>query len=95
MFVLGEVQHPGRYTLDGPTTIMQALAIAGSWNVGSNIDQVVVLRRAEDWQLVATMLNLRDAVGGPKLLSSQRDLGQRFRLDYRATKENSALRQVD
>jgi polysaccharide export outer membrane protein len=64
VFVLGEVQHPGRYTLDGPTTIMQALAIAGSWNVGSNIDQVVVLRRTEDWQLVATMLNLRDAVLG-------------------------------
>jgi polysaccharide export outer membrane protein len=64
VFVLGEVQNPGRYTLDGPTTIMQALAIAGSWNVGSNIEQVVVLRRTEDWRLVATMLNLRDAVLG-------------------------------
>jgi polysaccharide export outer membrane protein len=64
VFVLGEVAHPGRYTLEGPTTIMQALAVAGSWNVGSNIDQVVVLRRTEDWCLVATMLNLRDAVLG-------------------------------
>jgi polysaccharide biosynthesis/export protein len=64
VFVLGEVAQPGRYTLEGPTTIMQALAIAGSWTVGSNIEQVVVLRRTEEWQLVATMLNLRDAVLG-------------------------------
>jgi polysaccharide export outer membrane protein len=64
VFVLGEVRSPGRYTLDGPTTVMQALALAGSWNVGANVEQVVVFRRGEDWRLLATVLNLRPALLG-------------------------------
>ena len=49
VYVLGEVKTPGRYPLDAPTTVMQALAMAGSWNNGANIKQIVVFRRAEDW----------------------------------------------
>jgi polysaccharide export outer membrane protein len=64
VFVQGEVKNPGRYPLDGPTTVMQSIAIAGGWNVGANIEQVVIFRRTEDWQLVATMLDLRQALLG-------------------------------
>lgn len=64
VFVVGEVALPGRYTLEGPTTVMQAIAMAGSWNVGANVCQVVVFRRAEDWRLMATMLDLRPALLG-------------------------------
>ena len=61
-YVLGEVRIPGRYVLDGPTTVMQAIAMAGSWNVGANLQQVVIFRRGEDWRLLATMVNLSDAL---------------------------------
>lgn len=64
VFVLGEVRIPGRFSLEGPTTVMQAIAMAGSWTVGANIDQVVILRRTEDWRLIATMLDLRQALLG-------------------------------
>lgn len=64
VFVLGEVRLPGRYTLEGPTTVMQALALAGSWNVGANLNQVVIFRRGENWQLMATMVDLRAALNG-------------------------------
>lgn len=64
VYVLGEVKNPGRYSLDAPTTIMQALAMAGSWNNGGNIHQIVVFRRAEDWRLIATVLDLRAALLG-------------------------------
>ncbi len=63
-YVLGEVKLPGRYSLDAPTTVMQAIAMAGSWNNGANIDQIVVFRRAEDWRLIATILDLRAALLG-------------------------------
>ncbi len=63
-FVLGEVSRPGRYVLEGPTTVMQAIALAGGWNVGANVNQVVIFRRAEDWRLMATMLELRPALLG-------------------------------
>lgn len=61
-YVLGEVRAPGRYTLEGPTTVMQAIALAGSWNVGANLRQVVVFRRGDDWRLMATMLDLQRAL---------------------------------
>ena len=64
IYVLGEVKTPGRFELTGPTTVMQALALAGSWNVGANLKQVVVFRRGDDWQLLATKLDIRGAVYG-------------------------------
>lgn len=64
VFVQGEVRNPGRYNMEGPTTVMQAITTAGGWNVGANIEQIVVFRRNEEWQLVATMLDLRQAFLG-------------------------------
>ena len=64
VYVLGEVRSPGRYTLEAPTTVMQAMAMAGSYNVGAHISSVVVFRRADDWRLIATVVNLRNALLG-------------------------------
>lgn len=64
VFVLGEVRSPGRYELQGPTTAMDALALAGGWNNGGNTRQIVVFRRAEDWRLLATKLDLSGALSG-------------------------------
>jgi len=64
VYVLGEVKLPGRFVLDGPTTIMQSIALAGGWNVGANTRQIVVFRRGDDWRLMATMLDLRGALYG-------------------------------
>ncbi len=66
VYVLGEVPRPGRFTLEGPTTVMQAIALAGSWNVGANLRQVVVFRRGDDWRLLATMLDLQGALYGKR-----------------------------
>jgi polysaccharide export outer membrane protein len=64
VYVLGEVRQPGRYALEAPTTVMQALAMAGSYNVGAHISSIVVFRRADDWRLIATIVNLRNAMLG-------------------------------
>ncbi len=66
VYVLGEVATPGRYPLQGPTTVMQAIALAGGWNIGGNLRQIVVFRRTEDWRLVATRLDLRGALLGKR-----------------------------
>jgi polysaccharide export outer membrane protein len=62
VYVLGEVYLPGRIRLEGPTTVMQALAAAGSWKVGANLRQVVVFRRGDDWRLMATRLDIHGAL---------------------------------
>lgn len=58
VYVVGEVRIPGRYSLEGPTTLMQAVALAGGWNVGGDLNQVVVFRRDENWQLMAVKLDV-------------------------------------
>lgn len=64
IYVMGEVGQPGRFELEGPTTVMQAIGMAGSWQPGANLRQVVVFRRGPDWRLMATMLDLRGALYG-------------------------------
>jgi polysaccharide biosynthesis/export protein len=59
VFLGGEVRAPGRYTLEGPTTVMQAIAQGGGWNNGGNLRQVVVFRRDENWCLKATKIDIR------------------------------------
>lgn len=66
VYVLGEVAQPGRFELSGPTTLMGAIAQAGSWNAGANLRQVVVFRRDACWRLVATMLDIRGALYGSR-----------------------------
>lgn len=64
VYVLGEVKNPGRYVLESPTTVMQAIALAGSWHYGGDISKVIVFRRADDWRLQATTLDLKAALLG-------------------------------
>ncbi len=66
IYVVGEVRLPGRYIMEGPTTVMQAISLAGSWNVGANLRQVVVFRRGDDWRLLGTVLDLGGALNGTK-----------------------------
>jgi len=64
VFMGGEVVAPGRYTLEGPTTVMQAISMAGGWNNGGNVRQVVVFRRDENWCLKATKIDVRAPLYG-------------------------------
>jgi polysaccharide export outer membrane protein len=64
VFVGGEVKTPNRYTLEGPTTATQAIALAGGWNIGANLHQVVVFRRDENWCLKAIKIDVRAPLYG-------------------------------
>jgi polysaccharide export outer membrane protein len=66
LYVIGEVRTPGRFDLTGPTTLMQAIALAGGWNNGGNLREIVVFRRAEDWRLIATRIDIRGALLGQR-----------------------------
>jgi len=64
VYVLGQVTRPGRYDLVGPTSVMQAIALAGGEVSGGNLRNVIVFRRAEDWRLMATKVDIRGAIYG-------------------------------
>ena len=66
IYVVGEVAQPGQFTLQQPTTIMGAIALAGGWNNGGNLREIVVFRRTEDWRLMATRIDIRGALLGKR-----------------------------
>ncbi|MEQ8789916.1 MAG: polysaccharide biosynthesis/export family protein [Pirellulaceae bacterium] len=66
VYVLGEVQIPNRYELTGPTTLMASISLAGGWNPGGNLREVVVFRRTEDWRLMATKIDIQGALWGKR-----------------------------
>jgi polysaccharide export outer membrane protein len=70
VYVVGEVRNPGRFDMAAPTTVMQAIALAGGWNNGGNLRQIVVFRRAEDWRLLATKIDIRGALYGERPIPS-------------------------
>jgi polysaccharide export outer membrane protein len=70
IYVLGEVERPGRFTLEAPTSVIQAIALAGSWRIGGNLKEVIVFRRDENWRLMATRVNVRPALYNSKCLEA-------------------------
>ena len=62
--VLGQVAVPDRIQLRGPTTVLGAIAAAGGHLPGGNLHQVVIFRRADDWRLISTVLDLNGAIRG-------------------------------
>ena len=64
IYVVGEVQQAGRFELTGPTTAMQAVALAGGFRFSGNIRQIVVFRRDQNWRLTATLLDLSGPLYG-------------------------------
>lgn len=65
IFVLGEVNLPGRYNLDNsPTTVLGAISLAGGHTTGANLRQVVIFRRGDNWELLSTLVDVRGAILG-------------------------------
>lgn len=64
IYVVGQVGQSGRFELTGPTTAMQAIALAQGFTPGGNMRQVIVFRRDANWQLIATKLDLNGALNG-------------------------------
>lgn len=66
VYVLGEVNTPGRYTLNGPTTAIQSIALAEGWRIGGNLRQIVVIRRDDNFRMIATKIDLAGALYGER-----------------------------
>jgi polysaccharide export outer membrane protein len=73
VYVMGEVTHPGTMDLHGPTTILQALAMAGGFKEFANTKDVKVLRPNGDRGVQTIKFNYKDVLNGdakPFLLRS-------------------------
>ncbi len=66
IYVVGEVDQPGQFELTGPTSAMQAIALAGGFNSSGNLRQIIVFRRDQNYKLMATKLDLAGALFGKR-----------------------------
>lgn len=66
VWIIGEVAAPSRIELSGPTTVTGGIASAGGWLPGANLRQIVIFRRADDWRIISTMLDLRGGLLGKR-----------------------------
>jgi polysaccharide export outer membrane protein len=58
IYVLGQVNEPGTYQVRRPTSVFEAIAMAGSITTAARLDSVIVFRQKDD-SLVATRLDLK------------------------------------
>lgn len=58
VYVLGDVAEPGSYSIQKPTTVVEALALAGSHLPTADIGKVAVVRRRGD-KMVGTLLDVK------------------------------------
>jgi polysaccharide export outer membrane protein len=64
VYVMGEVTHPGPMQIHGPTTILQALAMAGGFKEFANTKDVKVLRPSASGTMQTLRFNYKDAING-------------------------------
>ena len=64
VFVFGQVGQPGAIQVNGPTTVLGAIAQAQGFLQGANRRQIVVLRRDSQWRMIATKVDLQGASFG-------------------------------
>ncbi len=63
----GQVGHPGKYELRSPTTVAEAVAIAGGFTEQSKHSQVVVFRKINDGVVEAHVLNVKSMLAARNL----------------------------
>lgn len=62
VYVLGEVNNPGAQSLSGPTTVLQALSLAGGFKDFANQKNIRVLRNRPDGTVQTIPFNYKDAI---------------------------------
>jgi polysaccharide export outer membrane protein len=64
IFVMGEVARSGPIQLNGPTNVLQALAMAGGFKEFANTKAVKILRPMPNGKVQTFIFNYREAVDG-------------------------------
>jgi polysaccharide export outer membrane protein len=59
VYVLGEVNEPGTYTIKKPINLIQAITMAGSFTQDAKLETVVLFRKHEQ-KLIARRVNLEN-----------------------------------
>ena len=65
--VVGKVNRPGEYIMNGPVDVMKAISMAGGTTVFADLDDIVVLRREVDGSQSAIPFDYTEVEAGRRL----------------------------
>ena len=74
IYVLGEVNTPGGFTLERNMTVAQALAIAGGYKTSARLGNVMVLRQGKNGTVDALKIDVNDYLDGEIMNLESEDL---------------------
>jgi len=69
VYVLGQVNTPGRFDFDDQMTMVQSVAAAGGFKKGALSAHAVLIRRQSVSKIVGVEINLKDVTQGAKLMN--------------------------
>jgi polysaccharide biosynthesis/export protein len=61
VFITGEIEKPGEYELNGPTTVLQLIAMAGGVREYADKEKILILRQ-EDGKEIGRRFNYKDVL---------------------------------
>ena len=67
MNVVGKVNRPGEYIMNGPVDVLKAISMAGGTTIFADLDDIVVLRRAVDGSQIAIPFDYTEVEAGENL----------------------------
>lgn len=70
IYVSGEVAHPGKFVMQGPTDVMQALSMAGGLTPFAKKNSIIVLRREADGRTKSFPFEYGDLENGENIESN-------------------------
>jgi polysaccharide export outer membrane protein len=70
IYVTGEVAHPGKFVMKGPTDVMQALSMAGGLTAFAKKNSIIVLRREADGRTRSFPFEYGDVEDGENIESN-------------------------
>ena len=62
--IVGKVTHPGSYELGKPTTVLEAIAMAGGFLDFAKVNKVFIIRRREDGSRIRLPFDYKNVING-------------------------------
>jgi len=67
VFITGQIEKPGPYAINGPTTVVQLISVAGGLKEFTDGKRILIMRTDKAGRQVARVFNYREVLAGKNL----------------------------
>ena len=67
VFITGQIEKPGPYPINGPTTVVQLISLAGGLKEFTDGKRILIMRTDKSGRQMARLFNYREVIAGKNL----------------------------